>query len=177
MNPDHLRLLIIRPTLNAVQMQSDAAENLVWGTAIHESMGLKYIKQGYKTLSDGLGVARSFYGIEPDTAVDLCRRYLAGNTPGQIAIAKAIWPWLVYPPVLAKMTKVQITEALLFDLRFSTFMCRLKYWMVPAPLPDANDITALAHYWGKWYQTDDVAEQKVAWVAAYRQYSKQEMRQ
>ena len=59
------RELIIRPALEAIGLWSQTAENLVLGTAIHESGNFKYIKQV------GGGTALSFYQIEPVTADDI----------------------------------------------------------------------------------------------------------
>jgi hypothetical protein len=43
---------------------------------------------------------------------------------------------------------------LIFDLRYATMIARIKYWMSVEPLPSANDIHALGHYWNKNYNAN-----------------------
>ena len=163
------RDLIIIPSLEAARMHSPAAAALVLGTAIHESGGFCYLKQGWKKLSDGRGVARSFYGIEPDTALDLCARIHGGNALLQRELAAAIWPWHPRPPAPATLYREQVTHLLLHDLRFATIMCRLKYLFVKEPLPEAGDIEGMASYWGRHYQTQNIAADVAAWARRYRE--------
>lgn len=39
------------------------------------------------------------------------------------------------------------------NLYYATIMCRVHYWRVPATLPPANDVAAMAKYWKKYYNT------------------------
>ena len=128
---------VVRPTLQYLGMHSEAAENLLIGTAMHESAKLKYIKQIN-------GPALGFFQIEPMTHADVWR-YL--NTRSDIA-AKV--------RMLASYQYVgeHIPDSeLMTNLRYSTAICRIKYWMIPEPIPPADDIEALGRYYKVYYNT------------------------
>ena len=159
------RELIIRPALEAIGLWSQAAENLVLGTAIHESGNFKYIRQV------GGGPALSFYQIEPATADDICRRYLRTRSAVAHNIAKACWPHLANPPLFSHLAMKEINNLLLTDLRFSTILCRLKYYLAKPPLPDADDIENLAAYWGAHYQSQSNPVKMNQWATSYRAHA------
>ncbi len=69
LNIKHFREQIIRPVLVRLDMHSEAAENLVLGTAIHES-NLTHLVQL------GGGPALGFYQMEPATEWDLIKNYI-----------------------------------------------------------------------------------------------------
>lgn len=60
MNGKQFRIEIVRPALVTIDLYSDAAENLVMGTAAQESH-LDYVKQS------GNGPALSLFQMEPAT--------------------------------------------------------------------------------------------------------------
>lgn len=172
MDAPQFRDLIIAPTLSAIGLGGRAAENLLLGTALHESGHFKYLKQGWRKLSDGRGVARSFYGVEPDTARDLCQRHEARDLSRRLAVARGVWPWLgARAPLLQSLDKDDIAHLLLHDLRFATVMARLKYYFAPPPLPDADDVEGMAAYWGRWYQTQSNPVEMARWARSYREYA------
>ena len=70
MTPDQLREEIIHPVLKKMDLWSVAAEDLLIGTAIHESAGLKRLRQ-----YDG-GPALSYFQLEPETLYDLHDNFL-----------------------------------------------------------------------------------------------------
>lgn len=45
--------------------------------------------------------------------------------------------------------------------------CRLKYYFIPDDLPDAENIPALADYWGKFYNTKNLIIDKSRFMARY----------
>lgn len=145
MNNEHFRIHIVRPTLKLMDgyikgMWSEAAENLLVGTAIMES-DLAYLKQKN-------GPALGVYQIEPFTHKDITERYIEESKFrdefGNMFDNMVGWP---YPD------EFDINQ-LIFDLRYATMIARIKYWMSVEPLPSANDIHALGHYWNKNYNAN-----------------------
>lgn len=131
---------VIKPTLAGLDPaipDTDTAYRLVWETIWHESNGLRAIAQ-YGG-GPGLGVAQ----IEPPTFAWLNEwldrpqnarfRNAIQHTTGRV------WFGFSFLPV---------------DLALSVAFCRLRYWVVPSPLPNpADGVRSRAHYWGKYYQT------------------------
>ncbi len=145
-NPNQLRTEIIRPTLKAMSMWSPAAENLLMGTAMQESVCGTYLVQIG-------GPALGLFQIEPSTARDIVFRYLdlrpdlgdRFELGFQIVNSHEInWNNVSLDKVALK---------LISDLRFGTAVARMRYWMVPQPLPDADDVAGLAAYWKQHYNT------------------------
>lgn len=64
-NCEQLRLYVIRPTLEKIELWSEAAENLLLGTTAQESHMGTYIKQV------GKGPALGIYQMEPATHKDI----------------------------------------------------------------------------------------------------------
>lgn len=129
----HFRELIVRPTLYVLNMWSEAAENLLMGTACQESR-LAFLKQMP-------GPARGIYQCEPDTFVDL-------------------WDsWLVYrPEIVTDLGRATGIGEPRFDLLpgnlyYATAICRLDYRREQEPLPDADDIRGLGSYWKRYYNS------------------------
>lgn len=128
------RTNVVRPVLQAIGAHSQAAENLLIGTAVQES-NLHYLRQ----LADG--PARGLYQMEPATHDDHWDNYLAYRgelrgrveaftVPGQDRHAQLAW-----------------------NLAYATAMCRVHYMRVPAPLPAPTDVDGLARYWKQHYNT------------------------
>lgn len=135
MNITQLKAHVIVPTLIHIGLHSEAAVELVLGTAIQESH-LEYLKQL------GRGPAVGIYQMEPATHDDIWRNYLA------------------YKPDLAE--KVRALELPGFapgaaemcgNLYYATAMCRVHYLRVPKKLPPTGDINAMALYWKQYYNT------------------------
>ena len=127
---------IVRPALKAVNMHSDASENLLIGTALVES-GLNAFIQLRS------GVALSPFQIEPATYIDNIRyikRYDNKELKERILAACYMD---IFPEAVV----------LTWDLRLATLMCRVKYWMQPEALPDSNDAEGLCRYHKKYYNS------------------------
>ena len=118
--------LLIREALTATdpRLCSDAAVELLLGTAAQESRFGKYLRQL------GGGPARGVFQMEPAT-----------------------FDWLrgVYGDRYGFATRA--ADEMVFDLRLAALACRLRYRVVPAALPAAGDLPALAEYWKRWYNT------------------------
>lgn len=148
-----LRTYIIKPALDAVGLWSLAAENLLVGTCIKESLVGLYVKQ---TSGPALGP----YQHEPATYIDdiawvtfdenlpLKRRMLAACSYQEV------------PPL----------SHLMHDWRWATLMCRLHYWRFEEPLPKADDIKGLASYWKRYYNTLDGKGKEEDYVRLYEAY-------
>ncbi len=134
------RTYILRPTLLRLGLYSEAAENLLIGTAATESRLGTYLVQR------GGGPALGIYQIEPKTH-------------------RSIWDdYLAYHPVLADKVKgfashaslkaLRIPDAeLISNLDYATAIARVIYYRRPEPLPEAHDIYGLALYYKQHFNT------------------------
>lgn len=137
MRADQLRDLIIVPVLKHLGMYSEAAANLVLGTAIQES-GLHHLVQM------GGGPARGIFQMEPATHDDLWLNYLSYR-----------------PALVQKINDLELpnwyeghdADEMEGNLYYAAAMCRLQYYRRPETLPDALDIRGLAEYWKAFYNT------------------------
>jgi hypothetical protein len=145
-DPAQLRHLVVVPTLHAMGMLSPAAENLVMGTAMQESRCGQYLAQ----LG---GPALGIYQVEPATADDIIFRYLRKH-PDLLRQFEAGFRIVDKRPInWPGVTLDQVCQELITNLSFSTAVARIRYWMVPDPLPEPEDIAGLAAYWKAHYNT------------------------
>tara|TARA_R110000787_G_scaffold141312_3_gene254793 strand:+ start:1208 stop:1741 length:534 start_codon:yes stop_codon:yes gene_type:complete len=156
MDAKDFREQIVQPTLKFMNkyipgMNSEAAENLMVGTAIMES-DISYLVQKN-------GPALGVYQVEPATFIDITQRYF-GSSQFRAEFASMFWD-LGY-------TGTTNEEHLIFDLRYATIIARIKYFMSPKPLPDAEDIHALGHYWDDNYNGNPDVGTADQWEAKYR---------
>lgn len=133
-NPKHFRELIVRPTLEALGAWSQSAEELVIGTAAHESL-LYHLKQ----LG---GPALGVYQIEPATHKDVWDNYLAYREDMASKVRG-----------MASQHLADLDDELVGNLHYATAICRLIYYRRPEPLPAADDVVGLAQYWKAHYNT------------------------
>lgn len=125
------RFRIVKPVLLKLELHSPAAENLVLGTALHESH-LKFLQQIR-------GPAKGVFQMEPATYADLWANFLAY----QPKLAAVVRSFAIGDPDAEEMEG---------NLYFACAMCRIHYKRVRAPLPE-NDPHELALYWKKYYNT------------------------
>lgn len=104
---------------------SDAAVNLLLGTAAQESRFGQYLRQL------GGGPAVGVFQMEPATFIWLRDHFE-----------------IKYPYI-----KERRVEELEWNLRLAILMARLRYRIVPAPLPKADVVLSLAAYWKTYYNT------------------------
>lgn len=152
-DPHQFLEIIIRPTLLTIGLWSAAAENLVLGTAIHESR-LIYLRQIG-------GPALGLYQMEPATHEDIWDNVLDAHSE---------LCWKVSALLANSPAPVDQLET---NLAYATAMCRVAYWRVPGPLPDASDIDGLAAYWKQHYNTRLGAGDPSVWAKEYRDFMKQ----
>lgn len=143
MNIAQFRIHVVRPTLRHLDLYSPAAENLLIGTAVHESGGLEYIDQITNSDPNNLGPAVSPYQIEDATRRDQYDNYLRYPSNevlrGRVGSMLAVWPHHFHQ--------------LATNLAYATAIARIKYWRDAKPLPDASDLNGLAWYWKRVYNT------------------------
>lgn len=143
----------VRPTLLYLKMHSLAAEQLVLGTAMHESR-LRFLRQ------IGGGPALGLFQMEPDTHKDIWINYLAFRPvlAARVLKMRALWA----------STESQLTN----NSAYACAMCRLRYRRVREPLPFANDPEGIAQYWKRHYNTR-LGDGKVSdFALAFEQYVK-----
>ncbi len=151
---------VVRPTLEHLAVVEAgigglASEQLMMGTVIAES-GLSALAQ------IGGGPALSMFQIEPATFKDIYYRYL--QKPGKEALQIAIKELQVdaFGP-LAQLAGNRF---------FACGIARIRFWMVPAKLPNLDDLEAMGAYYKKWYNTAGGAGDADRWVDLYRQFVK-----
>jgi len=151
-NPKQLRLNVIRPTLEAIGLWSQSAENLLMGTAAQESHLGTYLVQM------GNGPARGIFQMEPATLEDIYANYLAyrkdlqGKVDAFLSLA---------------MTK---SENLTCNLAYAAAMCRVHYLRKPGALPPANDLAGMATYWKQHYNTVLGKGNETEFIENYNRY-------
>ncbi len=147
-NPLDLVAHVIRPVLQDLStwrsgVNTPSAENLLLFTALVES-DLQYLHQ------KGGGPAIGLWQVEPETHDDMWETYISR------------FPVLV--KVLEKYGKSLTAETMHGNLYYNCAMARLRYCRVRPPLPAAADIPKMAEYWGKYYNTKNLTEDKARFV-------------
>ena len=125
----------IRPALQTLNRGGRAAEQLLLGTAIQESL-LVHRRQM------GGGPARGLFQMEPATHDDCWTNYLEYRA----ALAAQIKETL-------EAGQEAAADTLETNDRYAAAMCRVRYMRVPERLPAAGDIEAMANYWKAHYNT------------------------
>ncbi len=150
---DEFRLHVIRPVIQQLGMWSQAAENLLVGTAVQES-GLRHLRQ----LNDG--PARGLFQIEPATHDDVWENFLEYQDELRVKAAVLLAP---APPQI---------DQLVTNLGYACAIARLIYYRRPEPLPGADDIEGLAHYWKRHFNTEAGAGTVPEFILNYREHVK-----
>jgi hypothetical protein len=125
----------IRPALTALEKGGPAAEQLVLGTGIQESL-LVHRRQL------GNGPARGLFQMEPATHDDCWENFLKFRTPLADQVRQTLDPG-----------QHPVASTLEVNDRYAAAMCRVRYLRVPAAMPAAHDIPAMANYWKQHYNT------------------------
>lgn len=149
---EDLRLYIIRPTLEHLQLWSQSAENLLLGTAAQESQMGYYLHQ----LN---GPALGIYQIEPATHQDVWQNYI----DYRVHLSKKLL-------ALGAMNK----SSLVTNLSYATAMARIIYLRIAAPMPESDDIAGLAQYYKTHYNTVKGKATVEEFIANYQRYIEHE---
>jgi hypothetical protein len=142
-----LRLDVIRPVLTATGLWSQAAENLVLGTAAQDSACGKFVVQ----LKGG--PARGIFQMEPDTLDDIYDNYLSYRDD----LRGSIDAWLIGAIDKAENLTVNLAYAALMERRAE-------------PLPKADDVHGMAAYWKRYYNTVHGKGTRQEFVENYERY-------
>ena len=180
MDVGDFRELVVRPALRHLAEQgfkpglwSPAAENLVVGTAAHESGGFRYLWQrqanGVRLAHEQAG--RGLFQIQPNTHQDMWLNYLRFRPPLMVALRDlSIWARQSIRPENGPADD----QELIGNLPYAAAVCRLIYWRKKPPLPPADDIEGLAKYWGQHYQTENDPKKIKDFISNYRRYVEKE---
>lgn len=120
--------------LKELDLYSPAAEELIVGTAAHES-GLQDIQQY------GGGPALGVCQMEPSTHDDIWDNYLAYRSSRSESLRDMFG------------AAAGDADSLLGNVPYSVAMCRMHYCRVAEALPDADNLRAQAEYWKEHYNT------------------------
>ncbi|MBL4648083.1 MAG: hypothetical protein JKY13_03925 [Gammaproteobacteria bacterium] len=131
------RLRVIRPTLQRIDLWSEASENLLLGTAAQESQLGYYLAQEQ-------GPALGIYQIKPSTHRKLWNNYInrCNKLVDQI---KGFLPTNCH-------TLEMMDNELITNLAYATVIARLIYQQADVPLPKAHNVESLARYWQRYYK-------------------------
>jgi hypothetical protein len=136
---DQFRLLVVRPALVRISLWSQAAENLVLGTALQESH-LIFLKQ------IGCGTALGLFQMEPSTHADIWGNFL--SHPDRKELMKPVSRLASFfssdRPDPGEMT---------FNHQYAAAMCRVHYARIADPLPHQGDPLSLARYYKVHFNT------------------------
>lgn len=132
----NFRSLVIKPVISKLGLGGDAAEELLLGTAVQESLNFKYRKQ------TGGGPARGYYQMEPATHDDIWENFLKYRQD----LAKSVTGFM-------SSENTDKHDELENNDKYATAMARVHYLRVPAQLPKKGDLTAQANYWKQYYNT------------------------
>lgn len=138
---EQLRRYVIAPALQAISLDSEAAQNIVLGTWAVESRLGTYLHQ------IGSGPALGPAQMEPATHADIWRNYLRYRPPLAGAVRSLAPPllWSDDPEVQVK------PEALIASLYYAAAMTRVQYRRNPGTLPAADDWGGMAALWKDAY--------------------------
>jgi len=128
-----LRDYVIIPALEEIDAYSEAAVNLLLGTAAQESAMGKYLAQVPS------GIAKGVFQMEGATHADIWENYLAYQDELKEKVLRSC---------ISNNPKT-----LVYNLKYAAIMCRVHYLRVPEALPDKDDIVGLAEYWKLKYNT------------------------
>jgi hypothetical protein len=131
------RELIIKSTLNDLNMYSPEAEELLVFTCAVESNGGTYLHQLFG--GPGLGI----FQMEPETYIDIWANYINKHNNLITILATNF-----------DVCRIPSPERLIYDLRFATAMTRIFYARFKEPLPKIDDVDNIWWYYKKFYNTD-----------------------
>ena len=154
LHADHLRKLIIKPTLTDLNLFSEEISELLMFTCAVESKGGTYLKQLF-------GPALGIYQMEPKTYNDIWQNYISKKLNLNLMMGIHFNAYTMIDEL-----------TLIYDLRFATAMAALHYNRIDMPLPDANDPEALWAFYKKYYNTVQGSANKDKAIFDYQQFVK-----
>ena len=157
---------LIRETLDQHGLGGDAAVNLLLGTAAVESNFGTFLKQLHR------GPAVGVFQMEPDTYDWLVEKYftLHNRECCDCGADGVEWEMRKRGSSVRIHWPAQTVDEMVWDLKLAILMARLRYLVVPEPLPPADDIDALGRYWKSYYYTFAGAGSVRGWLEAWDEY-------
>lgn len=143
---------VVRPALQGIGCGGLAAEQLVLGTAIQESL-LTFRRQL------GNGPAVGLFQMEPATHDDCWTNYLGFRGDLARRVRSMLEPH-----------QGAIASTMIRNDRYAAAMCRVRYLRAPGALPVADDISAIADYWKQHYNTPLGAGTPSEFMARWEQF-------
>jgi hypothetical protein len=140
-----VRTEIIKPSLIAIGLWSQPAEDLLWGTGLQES-GYKYTRQ------IGGGPALGYWQMEPFTNDDIWKTYLRFR----VTLADKV------------MALGHLSAELETNHQYACAMARIKYLRSPTELPKLGDVRGYALAWKRIYNSAGGAGTVEEFIANYQ---------
>lgn len=139
---------------------SKHASDLVFETGLVESR-YEYLMQL------GSGPAKSFFQVEPSSAVDNIANYLSFREIDRTKMAEASF----LPVEYWESINENFWENLLkYNIACGIIHCRLKYWRAPEKLP--TTLEERASYWKQFYNTAEGAGTESHYIEIVEAYNK-----
>ena len=156
MDCGQLKETVIVPTLTDIGLCSDAAVNLLLGTAAQETQLGKYLVQTNMPLyTGGIGI----YQMQPATYDFVWFKKIESNIMMKSRVGFG----------LGMSTKPNVSN-LAGNLYLATVMARLFYDNVQEALPAADDLPGLAAYYKKYWNTEAGSATTQEFIDNYNQY-------
>ena len=155
MNVRQVKELIIVPALTALGLNSPSAVNLLLGTMAQESQMGHFIVQTNIGLKGGIGA----YQMERPAYLDIWRNKVAISTSLKAKI-RLLLGYEIMPSA----------ERMASDVMLSTIMARLYYAAISSPFPNPDDISGLAHYYKKYWNTELGKATEQEFINNYNKY-------
>ena len=160
-DPKQLIQYVIKPALDVIRLDSLAAQQLLLGTCAVESACGKYIHQL------GRGPACGIFQMEPATHTDIYQNFLKYRRRDELAGRLQV---LAGPSYRRDDGLYPNAQKMVTDLLYAAAMARIFYLRVPAPLPEAGDISGMAKYWKRYYNTHLGAGTPLKYERAWSKY-------
>ena len=144
---------VLEPTLKEIEMYSIEAMLLMYATAYTESR-LTHLKQ----LN---GPALGIFQVEPKTYLDV-KRYLETRPD-------------IETKVLAALEYDSIPNSsmhLISNLKLSTIIARIKYWMHPSSIPERHENAEMYSYYKHLYNCNPIVDSQEVFFFAMREARK-----
>lgn len=151
--------LIIRPALIGLNLNSLAAEQLLAGTCAQEShMGL-YLRQQK-------GPALGIFQIEPATHMDIYENFLKFRPD----LINTIYSLCAIPEYKDNIKPPD--ECLIYNLKYSACIARIKYLRAKDALPGINDTKGQSDYWKRIYNSQSGSGDTASYLINYEKFVK-----
>lgn len=166
LKPEHVLIHVVRPTIEALDMDGLSAEQLLMGTVAQES-NFRFLSQLAHPVTGRRGPALGIFQMEPATHDDIWRNYLYHRTGLASTVAWVAGTFDEYAPMQQLQPEA---DTLTWNLRYACAMARLHYRRVPDALPPAGDEEAMARYWKRWYNTPAGAGTEEEFLANWHRF-------